>query len=86
MSDLRQTLGSKHWMKENESSIKSILPQTWTHSGNLNLMRLMFQLKVVGIDWRSEEEFVKVMSFLEKIGILIRDGELVRANPAQVFK
>lgn len=83
---LLPTLGNPQWLRENEDKIKALLPDTWTHMENLNGLKLGFQLKLVGIDWRSHDEFGKVMVFLERMGFLIRtNGVLVRANPSKIF-
>lgn len=83
---LEETIGNREWVKENEDKIKNILPETWTHIQNLNGLQLGFQLKLIGIDWRSEEEFGKVFVFLEKMGILLREGQTFRRNPHSIFK
>lgn len=83
---LQDTLGNEPWIREKEDAIKAILPQTWTHMNNINILQLMYQLKLIGVDWRSQDRFVDVMVFLEKIGILIRDGMAVRANPHSIFQ
>lgn len=75
---LMQTLGNDEWMKANAPKIKNILPDTWTHIANLNGLQLGYQLKLLGIDWRSEDEFGKCMIYLESIGILKRDGMLIK--------
>lgn len=80
--NLIDTLGNKTWLKENEAKIKEMLPETWTHMENLNGLKLGFHLKLIGVDWRSQDEFGRVMLFLEKIGMLQRqNGYHVRANP-----
>lgn len=82
----QETLGNVEWLKENESKLKEMLPETWTHIQNLNGLSLGFQLKLLGIDWRSEEEFGKVMVYLTKIGLLLQDGFTVKRNPHSIFK
>ena len=82
---LIDTLGDMKWLRANERALKEILPDTWTHISNLNGLSIGFKLKLLGIDWRSEEEFGKVMVYLERIGIMIRDGYTVKRNPRDVF-
>lgn len=82
---LQTTLGNTEWLKNHEDDVKKILPKTWTHVGNLNTLKLGFQLKLLGIDWRSYDEFGKVMIFLEKIGFMLRDGYKIRVNNKSVF-
>lgn len=78
---LEETLGNEQWMKDNVHKIKAIFPETWTHVANLKGLQIAFQLKLHGVDWRSEEEFAKCMMFFEKTGVLQRDGLLVRRAP-----
>lgn len=85
-TSLQATLGSRDWLPKNEDAIKRLLPDTWTHIENLDGLRIGFQLKLIGVDWRSELEFGKVMVFLEKVGLMQRqNGYQVRANPSRVF-
>ena len=63
-----------------------MLPATFTHMGNLNGLQLGFKLKLLGVDWRSENEFGRIMVYLEKIGMMLRDGVTVRRNPHSIFK
>lgn len=84
--NLKDTLGNIDWLRANEDAVKKLLPETWTHMENLNGIKLGFGLKLVGIDWRSEDQFGKVMLFLEKIGFMQRqNGYQVRANPNRVI-
>lgn len=83
---LKDTLGNPQWLQKNEPAIRDLLPETWTHIENLNGLKLGFGLKVLGVDWRSQEEFCKVMVFLEKIGMMQRqNGFQVRANHRSIF-
>jgi hypothetical protein len=82
---LTETLGNTEWLKKNEQAIKEMFPKTWTHMNNLNGLQLGFKFKLIGIDWRSEEQFSKVMVYLEKIKIILRDGYTIKANPHSIF-
>ena len=84
--NLQDTLGNIEWLRANEDAIKKMLPDTWTHMENLNGLKLGVQMKLLGIDWRTEDQFGKVMVFLEKMGFLQRqNGYQVRANPSRVI-
>ena len=83
---LQDTLGNEEWLRANEQKVKDMLPETWTHIGNLNGLQLGFRLKLLGIDWRSEEQFAKVMVFLTRTGFLLMQGQTVKRNPHSVFK
>ena len=52
---------------------------------NLNGLQIGYQLKLIGVDWRSEEEFSGVMVYLEKVKIILRDGLTVKSNPHSIF-
>jgi len=85
-AQIENTLLNLNWLRKNEAKILEILPQTWTHIDNLDPVKLGYQFKVIGIDWRSNEELTAVLCLLEKIGITLRDGYTIRANPHSVFK
>lgn len=83
---MRDTLGNIDWLRANEEKIKDLLPQTWTHIENLSGLKLGYGLKLLGVDWRNEQQFGAVMVFLEKTGLMLRqNGFQVRANPNSVF-
>ena len=50
-----------------------MLPDTWTIINNHNGLQLGFKLKLLGVDWRSEDEFGRIMVYLEKIGMMLRE-------------
>ncbi len=83
---LQDTLGNEDWLRKNENAVKKLLPETWTHVRNLNGLQIGFGLKVLGVDWRSEDEFGRVMVFLERVRFMLRDGLNVKRNPHSVFK
>ena len=83
---LLDTLGSDKWLRENETQVKAMFPETWTHIGNLNGLQIGFKMKLMGIDWRSEDQFAKAMVFLTKTGFLLMRDHTVKRNPHSVFK
>lgn len=84
---LESTLGNRIWVKDHESELRALFPDTWTNIHNLNGLQIGFKLKLLGIDWRSKEEFARVMIWFERIGILQREnGYLVRANHLSIFQ
>ena len=84
--NLKDTIGNEAWMRANENAVKEILPETWTHMRNLSCLQIGLNLKLLGVDWRSEDEFGRVMVFLERIGLMFRDGMTVKRNPHSIFK
>lgn len=82
VKSVEETLGNTEWIRQHTVQLKSMLPQLWTHMRNLNGLQLGYQMKLLGIDWRTNEEFGRVMVFFEKIGLLQRQQMFqVRANP-----
>ena len=75
---------TEQWFKDNEEKIKDLFPETWTHVGNLNGLQIGFKLKLLGIDWRTNEEFSRCMTMLTKAGFAIMNGLLIRRNPNPV--
>lgn len=87
MPTLIETLGNENWLRENEQKLKNLLPKTWTHMSNINGLKIGFGLKLIGVDWRTNEEFSRVMIFLEKVGIMIRQNTYqVQACNGSIFK
>lgn len=87
---LLTTIGNKEWLCEHESAIKKLLPDTWTHAENMAgefILKTAWGFKLLGIDWRSYDEFGKIVLYLERVGILQRqNGYQVRANPGSIFQ
>lgn len=82
---LMSTLGNEDWLRSNEKAVKAMLPETWTHIDNLNGLQIGYRMKLLGIDWRSQDEFGKCMVYLERIGLMLRDGLTVKRNPHTLF-
>lgn len=82
------TFGNVEWMKKNEDKIKAELPETWTHIKNKEFspLALGFTLKVLGVDWRSEDDLVKIMLLLEQLRIVQREGSTIRRSPDSIFE
>lgn len=83
---LIDTIGNEDWLKENEPAIKQLLPKTWTHMQNISALTIGFNLKLLGVEWFSEEEFGRIMVYFERVGLMERDGYTVRANPISIFE
>lgn len=78
--NLLPTLGDTQWVLNHWDEIRAVLPETWTHMQNVNMLSIGYKLKLLGIDWRNEEEFGHCMLFFEVSGILLRDGYLLRRS------
>lgn len=85
----RQFLASPKWLAENEDRIKEMLPELWTNLNNLEgspILAIALKVKLLGLDWRTPDEFGEIMLRIEEAGLMQRDnGYLVRRNPARVF-
>ncbi len=82
------TLGNMSWLAANEVELKSVLPVEWTsiqEFGQTGALQVAFKLKLLGVDWRHEGEFGKIMVFLEKCHFMERNGLMIRRNPNSVF-
>ncbi len=76
--NFRTTLDNKEWKEKNLPVIKRIFPETWTHTANIDFLKIRFQLKLIGFDYRSDDEVAAILARLEKEKIVLRDGELLR--------
>lgn len=86
---LQNTLGNDQWLRENESAIKKLFPAEWSHASRIDQLKLRWNLKLLGVDYRSEDEFIKILTFFAKIGFVQHDQdflEMIRANPDSVFE
>lgn len=84
---LEQTLGNETWLRENEAALRRLFPDTWTHVHNLNILRIGFKLKLLGVDWRSVEEMKTILKYLQKIGaVQVQNIYQIRANPRNIFE
>lgn len=82
----KETLGNEQWLRENEQAIKNMLPKAWTNVRNISRPHLESNLKLLDIDWYSEADFARIFNHLEKIGMLLREGYTIMANPYSIFE
>lgn len=62
------------------SELRQLFPKSWTHMSNVSLLPVAFKLKLLGIDWRSNEDFGKAMVVLERMEVFERKDYLVRRS------
>lgn len=62
-------------------NIWNLFPETFTHVDNLNNLRLLFNFKVNGFDYRTNEESVEIMKFLQEYKVILVDGYTIKKNP-----
>lgn len=71
--DQGSLLDNFQWLAENEARIKALFPETWTHAQNLNMIAIGFHFKLLGLDWRSNEQFASLLAKLYKFGLIEHD-------------
>lgn len=83
---LLPTLANRDWVKQNENKLRDLFPETWTHPLNVDHMKLRFQTKMIGLDWRTDEELKNILVALTKMGIAqVSAQQLIRRNPHSIF-
>lgn len=75
---LKNTVCNKYWVLENLDRLRKIFPETWTHMHNINLIAVGYQLKLLGVDYRTDAEFAECFASMEKFKVIIREGALIR--------
>jgi len=58
------------WLRNNEAALKDAFPETWTHTKNINFLQVRFRLKLIGLDFRDDNQVAKILTFLTTIGML----------------
>lgn len=72
--NFEDTLHDKAWLASNRKELLEVLPDQWTHWTNIDLLKIGFKLKLLGLDWRSKDDFIETMIILESVGILVSNG------------
>lgn len=70
---IRKTIFNQIWLDANRKSLVELFPDTWTDAKNVNMMMLGYRFKVLGIDWKTDAEFGKVMVALGKVKVYDAD-------------
>jgi kynurenine formamidase len=76
---------TKVWIKVHEAELKDLFPETWTHFHNVSTLRLMWCLKLMGLDFSTIDQMAEIMADLETHRVLLRDGQLIKRNPRPCF-
>ncbi len=71
---LISTIANAEWMEKNRNALLQLFPETWTHTANINFLAVRYSLKLLGVDFRSEEEFVYCLVKLDQAKVILRDG------------
>lgn len=85
MMDLTTTLMNEQWLRANEARVRGILPDTWTHLTNLDVVRIGSGFKQIGIYFRTLDEYKVLMVTLVKLNLLLKEGLTFRRNPNSIF-
>lgn len=83
---IESTLGNETWLRQNETRVKALFPNTFTPINELNGVAIGQQLRLLTIDWKTEKEFENIMVFFEKLGFLIRQGNKIKTNDTSIFR
>ena len=76
---LATTVGNKQWRDENRKALRELFPETLTHIANINFLSIGYRLKLLGVDWRSQDELAECLTQFEMSGILHREqGSLLK--------
>lgn len=69
-----------------EHEIKALFPQDWTNANDINLLAVLFQLKVMGFDFRDDKQQTTLLAAIEAKGLILRDGLKFKRNPEKIYK
>ena len=72
------TLGNYEWIKNNHENILNLFPRNWKLAEDVNFVSIRFQMKLLGIDYRSEDEFLAILVFLERTQFIHRHKQWIR--------
>lgn len=78
--DFKDTFDNPDWLNKNCQTLVNVFPETWTNISNLNQVAVGFQLKLIGLDFRSTDDLGAVFAQCEKRKVFLRDGYLIRRN------
>lgn len=78
---LNEKLKDEKWFKENINNIKSIFPNTTTNVNNLkNDPQFLYKLKLIGFDFKTDEDLFLILNFLNKKKVIIFKDFLVKVK------
>jgi len=83
---LVNTVGNSEWLSENQNTLRLLIsPDGEVMTWKL-ILQIGFKLKLLGANWRTEEELVKAVTFLCKIGIYQISKDFLRIRSTPVTK
>jgi hypothetical protein len=82
LKSLEGKLDNWEWLRTNRDALLEHLPDTWTHKDNWHQFSLpfRFKIKLLGIEYQSDDQLAYVMAHLQKIGMLQWQGLTFKAN------
>lgn len=83
---MKGVLDNEAWLRENEAAVRNLMPKSWIHMKDINILAVGLGLKKLGVNWQSSHELGGVMVYFEKIGFLMRSGYTVKGNPNSIFE
>ncbi len=79
---LRETLFNANWFNQNQKAMSSIFPSTWTHFDNLDVRAIVEGLRALGVAIDKADDLIELLSHLERIRFMLRNGQLIKRNTA----
>ncbi len=78
---MADTVLNREWMKANQDAVKALLPETWTHIGNVDIEQIAIGLKELGVQWTTIQGAANSVFALEANGTLLREGDSLKRTP-----
>lgn len=79
--NLFETFDNPQWLKAHSSTLKNFYPETWTHIANWNPLPLLFRLKLLGVDYRTDADMNQIRVRMQTLRLVQVDGYLIRRSP-----
>lgn len=69
MSSVQETIGNPQWVVQHYVQVRDIFPAERQLMTQSDMIRVGFKMKLLGIDWRSENELAQVMVLCYHLGM-----------------
>ena len=92
IEEAKNKLTNLAWLADNEGALKNMFPEEWTSVKNVDGLKMAYALKLLGIDWRTEEEYAQIMAYLSNLEIYLSDvktpiqNTMIKRNPEDLFR
>lgn len=91
MPSIQETLGNKAWVQAHLTELGELFPIIPVKVDMQLFLSVGFNIKIMGVDWRSNDDLPKILSFLQKlklVDIKVVNGEAYvarRTSPSEAF-